>query len=75
MLDAAALNDLRQRVIAGEELPIDQYTEVIKAYRAQRAGAVAASAPATKARAASKAAAAPVDLSVLMAGIGLAKKE
>lgn len=75
MLDADKLNDLRQRVLAGEELSTEQYTQVIQAYRAQRLGAVSAGAEKTKAKAASAAKAAPVDLSVLMAGIGLAKPE
>ena len=73
MKTAEEINDLRKRILNGEEVSADEYREIIRSYRAQRLGAVTASAPATKARAASKAANAPVDLSSLMASIGLSK--
>ena len=47
------INDLRKRVLAGEDVSPDEYREIIQAYRAQRLGAVTASAPKTVARAAS----------------------
>jgi hypothetical protein len=68
---AEELNDLRKRVLAGEEFPAAEYRKIIAAYRANRLGAVAASAPKTKAKAAASAKAAPVDLSTLLGGIGL----
>ena len=73
MKTAEEINDLRKRILNGEDVSADEYREIIRSYRAQRLGAVTASAPATKARAASKAANAPVDLSSLMASIGLGK--
>ena len=67
------INYLRKRVLAGEDVSPDEYREIIQAYRAQRLGAVTASAPKTIARAASAKSAAPIDLNALMAGIGLGK--
>ena len=67
------INDLRKRVLAGEDVSPDEYREIIQAYRAQRLGAVTASAPKTTAPAASAKSAAPIDLNALMAGIGLGK--
>lgn len=75
MLDSDKLNDLRQRVLAGEELSTAEYSQVLQAYRAQRLGAGAASAEKTRAKVASAAKAAPVDLNTLMASIGLPKAE
>lgn len=68
---AEELNDLRQRVLAGEEFPAEEYRKIIQAYRANRLGAVAAAAPKTKAKAASSAKAAPQDLATLMQNLGL----
>lgn len=68
---AEELNDLRRRVLSGEEFPADEYRKIIAAYRANRLGAVSAAAPKTKAKAASAAKAAPVDLNALLGGIGL----
>ena len=68
---AEQLNDLRARVLAGEEFKAEEYSRIIAAYRAHRMGAVAAAAPKAKAKAASKAASAPVDLNTLLGGIGL----
>lgn len=68
---AEELNDLRKRVLAGEEFPAEEYRKIIQAYRANRLGAVAASAPKTKAKAATAAKAAPQDLATLMQNLGL----
>lgn len=68
---AEQLNDLRARVLAGEEFNAAEYSRIIAAYRAHRMGAVTAAAPKTKAKAASKTAATPVDLNTLLGGIGL----
>lgn len=67
MLDAQQLNDYRQRILAGEDIPVDEYTEIIRNYRLTRGAAVTAAAPKTKARAASAEAAIPRDLSSMMA--------
>jgi hypothetical protein len=67
MLDAAQLNDYRQRILAGEDISVDEYTEIIRNYRATRGAAVTAAAPKTKARAASAEAATPRDLTTMMA--------
>lgn len=68
---AEQLNDLRARVLAGEEFNAAEYSRIIAAYRSHRMGAVAAAAPKAKAKAASKSAAAPVDLNTLLGGLGL----
>lgn len=68
---ADELNDLRKRVLAGEEFPADEYRKIIQAYRANRLDAVTAAAPKAKAKAASKTAAAPQDLASLMGSLGL----
>lgn len=68
---AEELNDLRKRVLSGEEFPAEEYRKIIAAYRANRLGAVSAAAPKAKAKAASSAKAAPVDLNALLGGIGL----
>lgn len=68
---AEELNDLRQRVLAGEEFPPDEYRKIIQAYRANRAAGVQAAAPKTKAKAEAKAAAAPVDLNALLGDLGI----
>lgn len=68
---AEELNDLRQRVLAGEEFPAEEYRLIIQAYRANRLGAVSASAPKAKAKAAASAKAAPQDLATLMSNLGL----
>lgn len=68
---AEQLNDLRARVLAGEEFNAAEYSRIIAAYRAHRMGAVAAAAPKAKAKAASSAKAAPVDLNTLLGGLGL----
>jgi hypothetical protein len=65
------LNDLRQRVLAGEEFPAEEYRRIIQAYRANRLAGVTAAAPKTKAKAAATAKAAPQDLSSLMSSLGL----
>jgi hypothetical protein len=68
---ADELNDLRKRVLAGEEFPAEEYRKIIQAYRANRMGAVAAAAPKAKAKAASSAKATPQDLATLMGSLGL----
>lgn len=73
MKTAEELNDLRKRVIAGEEFPADEYREIIRSYRASRLAGVAAVAVKTKGKAEAKAKAAPVELNVLLAGLGLSK--
>lgn len=69
------LNDLRKRVLAGEEFPAEEYREIMISYRAARLAGVSAAAPKAKAKAASAAAATPVDLQALLGTLGLAKKE
>lgn len=75
MLDAEQLNDYRKRILAGEEIPVEEYQQIILAYRNSRGAAVEAAAPKVKAKAAAAAKAAPMDLSTLMAGIGLQMKK
>lgn len=67
MLDAQQLNDYRQRILAGEDISVDEYTEIIRNYRLTRGAAVATAAPKTKAKAATAAASTPRDLSTMMA--------
>ena len=69
------LNDLRQRVLAGEEFPVEEYREILRSYRAARLAGVTAAAPKTKAKAEAATKAAPVDLNVLLGPLGLGKKE
>ena len=69
------LNDLRQRVLAGEEFPVEEYREILRSYRAARLAGVSAAAPKTKAKAEAATKAAPVDLNVLLGSLGLGKKE
>ena len=75
LLSTEELNDLRKQVLDGKEFSVEEYKQIIQSYRAARLGAVTASAEKTRAKAETKAKAAPVDLSVLMASIGLGKKE
>jgi len=65
------LNDLRQRVLAGEEFSSEEYSKIIQAYRANRLAAVGASAVKTRTKAAASAKAAPQDLATLMNTLGL----
>lgn len=64
-----ALNDLRARVLAGEDVSVEEYAELINTQRIIRAGAVTdaaakkAATPAKKSTASSKA---PVDLPDLL---------
>lgn len=44
MIETEALNDLRRRVLAGEDVPVEEYAALIQSLRARRAGDVAASA-------------------------------
>ena len=75
MLNAEQLNDYRKRILAGEDIPTEEYVQIIRAYRNSRGAAVEAAAPKIKAKAATAAKAAPMDLSTLMAGIGLQMKK
>ena len=70
---AEQLNDLRQRVLAGEEFSAEEYRKIIRSYRASRETAVEKAAPKVQARAAAKEKAAPVDLQVLLGNLGLGK--
>lgn len=75
MKTAEEINDLRKRVLAGEEFPAAEYREIIQSYRASRLAGVSAVAEKTKKKAAATTAAAPQDLQALLSGLGLAKKE
>ena len=68
MTEAERLNDLRQRVLAGEDVTIEEYTEIIQSLRAKRNGDLVASA---EKKAATKAKAAPIDLDALLGGLGI----
>lgn len=68
---AEELNDLRKRVLSGEEFPAEEYRKIIQAYRANRLGTVTAAAPKAKAKAAASAKATPQDLASLMGSLGL----
>lgn len=68
---AEELNDLRKRVLSGEEFPAEEYRKIIQAYRANRLGTVTAAAPKAKAKAAATAKATPQDLASLMGSLGL----
>lgn len=65
------LNDLRVRVLAGEEFPTEEYRRIIQSYRANRLNAVSNAAPKAKAKAAAATKAAPADLNSLLTGLGL----
>lgn len=65
------LNDLRQRVLAGEEFSSEEYSKIIQSYRANRLAAVTSSAVKTRAKAAATTKAAPQDLATLMNTLGL----
>ena len=74
MLNADQLNDYRKRILAGEDIPVAEYEEIIRTYRLSRGSAVEAAAPKVKAKAEAKAKAAPMDLATLMAGLKLTPK-
>lgn len=74
MKTADELNDLRKRVLAGEEFDAPTYREIIQSYRAARLAGVSATAPKIKAKATAAASSAPADLQTLLAGLGLPKK-
>ena len=71
MKTAEDLNDLRKRVLAGEEFSAEEYTEIIREYRAARLAGVSAAAPRTKAKAEAATKAAPVELGALLESFGL----
>lgn len=68
MTEAERLNDLRQRVLAGEDVTTEEYTEIIQSLRRKRTGDLEVSA--TK-KAEAKAKAQPVDLDALLGGLGI----
>lgn len=72
MTESERLNDLRQRVLAGEDVSLDEYREIIQSLRAKRTGDItdAAAKKATKASTA-KGKAPPVDLDSLLGGLGI----
>jgi hypothetical protein len=75
---AEEINDLRKRVLAGEEFQIEEYRDIIRSYRAARLSGVTAAAPKVKAKAESASATAKVTVPLgdLLASMGLgAKKE
>lgn len=71
MKTAEDLNDLRKRVLAGEEFSAEEYTEIIREYRAARLAGVSAAAPRTKAKAEAATKATPVELGALLESFGL----
>lgn len=44
MTTAEELNDLREKVLAGIEIPVEDYAKLIQSYRAKRYGDVSAAA-------------------------------
>ena len=74
MLNADQLNDYRKRILAGEDIPVAEYEEIIRTYRASRGASVEAAAPKVKAKAEAKAKATPMDLATLMAKLKLTPK-
>lgn len=70
MTEAERLNDLRQRVLAGEDVTLDEYREIIQSLRKKRMGDLVDSA--AKKAAKSKDSAKPaVDLDTLLGGLGI----
>lgn len=70
MTEAERLNDLRQRVLAGEDVSIDEYREIIQSLRNKRMGDLQESS--AKKAAKSKDSAKPaVDLDTLLGGLGI----
>ncbi len=70
MTEAERLNDLRQRVLAGEDVSLEEYREIIQSLRAKRTGDLVDSA-AKKAAKAKDSAKPPVDLDTLLGGLGI----
>jgi len=70
MTESERLNDLRQKVLAGEEVSLDEYKEIIQSLRSKRTGDLVDSAAkkATKAKAEKTP---PVDLDTLLGGLGI----
>jgi hypothetical protein len=68
MTEFERLNDLRQKVLAGEDVTIEEYTEIIQSLRAKRSGDLVISA---EKKAVAKAKAQPIDLDALLGGLGL----
>ena len=75
ILSPQELNDLRQAVLDGKEFSAEEYKRIIQSYRSARLQGVTVSAEKTKAKAETKAKAAPVDLGALMASLIPPKKE
>ena len=70
MTEAERLNDLRQRVLAGEDVSLEEYREIIHSLRAKRTGDLVDSA-AKKAAKAKDSAKPTVDLDTLLGGLGI----
>jgi len=72
MTESERLNDLRQKVLAGEDVSLDEYKEIIQSLRSKRMGDLVDSAAkkATKASA-TKTKSPPVDLDSLLGGLGI----
>lgn len=67
--EAERLNDLRQRVLAGEDVSTDEYREIIQSLRSKRMGDLQESAEKkAKAKTETKP---PVNLDDLLGGLGL----
>lgn len=70
MTEAERLNDLRQRVLAGEAVSMDEYREIIQSLRNKRMGDLQESS-AKKAAKAKDPAKPAVDLDTLLGGLGI----
>lgn len=68
MTESERLNDLRQKVLAGEDVSIEEYTEIIQSLRAKRNGDLVQSA---EKKAKAKAKADPIDLDTLFGELGI----
>jgi hypothetical protein len=65
------INDMRKRVLAGEEFPADEYRNLIRSYRACRLAGQTTSATKTAAKTDKATKNAPVDLNALLGNLGL----
>lgn len=70
MTEAERLNDLRQRVLAGEDVSVDEYREIIQSLRNKRMGDLQESSAKKTAKAKDTAKPA-VDLDTLLGGLGI----
>jgi hypothetical protein len=69
MTESERLNDLRQRVLAGEDVSLDEYREIIQSLRAKRKGDITDAA--VKKASKAKETAPAVDLDTLLGGLGI----